>query len=516
MRAFANFAYPKLGRTSVFAALGSLLTATAQADVVVSTAQTQNMSCSGGVCSPTAIDAVLNVTDLENLLASGSVEVTTTGSGVQADNIAIGAGLQWSGASSLELDAYQSIAIGSLVKVSGASGLQVITDDGGVGGRLSFTNGGRISFKNLSSPLSINGISYSLVGDIASLAGAITANPSGDYALASNYSAKNDGTYSSAPIQTVFSGSFEGLGNAISKLKINDGNTTDSVGLFAQIGTGARVSDLRLNQVSVLGTVTSMGSLAGTNNGTIAGVSASGTLSAGYVYQTYPLVGGLVGNNLGTIAQSSSAANVSGVAFSFLGGLVGESSGEISLSYASGTVTGTNDGHAPGGYAAGLVGELVGGSIDQSFATGSVAGVQSWAAAGLVGLSDAAITHCYATGAVTAQPKGGGGSVIGLNYIGTAAQAYGTGLITAGRKGGFVLADESSSGSLTDAYWDTTTTGETNLAKGAGNMKNDPGITGLDDDQLKSGLPAGFDPAIWAQDANINNGWPYLINNPQP
>jgi hypothetical protein len=32
--------------------------------------------------------------------------------------------------------------------------------------------------------------------------------------------------------------------------------------------------------------------------------------------------------------------------------------------------------------------------------------------------------------------------------------------------------------------------------------------------QLKSGLPAGFDPTIWAEDPKINKGFPYLIANP--
>ncbi|HEY5048225.1 MAG TPA: hypothetical protein VII49_09415, partial [Rhizomicrobium sp.] len=81
----------------VFAAAG------AHADVTISSAQTQNMSCSGGVCTPTAKDAVLNVTDLTNLLASGNVEVTTTGSGVQANNIDVNAAFGWSSTSALSL-----------------------------------------------------------------------------------------------------------------------------------------------------------------------------------------------------------------------------------------------------------------------------------------------------------------------------------------------------------------------------------------------------------------------------
>src|ERR1700722_10279545 len=51
----------------------------AKADVLISSAPTSNMSCSAGVCVPTASDAVLNATDLENLLAAGNIKVTTTG-----------------------------------------------------------------------------------------------------------------------------------------------------------------------------------------------------------------------------------------------------------------------------------------------------------------------------------------------------------------------------------------------------------------------------------------------------
>jgi len=42
------------------------------------------------------------------------------------------------------------------------------------------------------------------------------------------------------------------------------------------------------------------------------------------------------------------------------------------------------------------------------------------------------------------------------------------------------------------------------------------GITGLTTQQLQSGLPTGFDPKIWAENPNINNGLPYLIANPPP
>lgn len=33
---------------------------------------------------------------------------------------------------------------------------------------------------------------------------------------------------------------------------------------------------------------------------------------------------------------------------------------------------------------------------------------------------------------------------------------------------------------------------------------------GLTTVELQSGVPPGFDPAIWAQDGGINGGFPYL------
>jgi hypothetical protein len=82
--------------------------------------------------------------------------------------------------------------------------------------------------------------------------------------------------------------------------------------------------------------------------------------------------------------------------------------------------------------------------------------------------------------------------------------------------GGLVGYDESPAGYITVSYWDMDTSGINNPAQGAGNVQNDPGITGLTDTQLKSSLPSGFDPAIWSQKKSLNNGYPYLINNPPP
>jgi hypothetical protein len=108
------FEVSPLLRTSVFATLSSFLAVVpgiAGAAVTISSQPTQNMNCAGGVCAPTAKDAVLNADDLQNMLASGNATVTTTGSGVQANDITVKAPVSWNTGSALTLDAYHSLTI---------------------------------------------------------------------------------------------------------------------------------------------------------------------------------------------------------------------------------------------------------------------------------------------------------------------------------------------------------------------------------------------------------------------
>ena len=207
-------------RISFCAAAISVAIPPALAAVVISSQATSNVSCSGGVCAPTAAKAVLNVVDLESLLASGNTEVTTTGSGVQAGTIALDAKLSWSAASTLELDAYQSITVQQPVSVMGSGGLTIDTNDGGSGGTFSFASNGSVAFQNLASPLTINGVSFTLVNSLPTLASAVNSTPAGAFALANSYDASQDGTYSQAPITETLEGAIEGLGNTISQLSI--------------------------------------------------------------------------------------------------------------------------------------------------------------------------------------------------------------------------------------------------------------------------------------------------------
>jgi hypothetical protein len=165
-----------------------------------------------------------------------------------------------------------------------------------------------------------------------------------------------------------------------------------------------------------------------------------------------------------------------------------------------------------------LVGDAQGGTYRQSFATGAVTGGDEANVGGLMGefVEGGIITDSYATGAASGGQDANVGGLVGDNYYGSMVSSYSTGSVTgqAGSYlGGVIGYDQSSARELTNTYWDTATSGITNLSQGAGNVPNDPGIEGLSSTQLQSGLPQGFRHEIWKEKVNINNGFPYLIAN---
>ena len=344
---------------------------------------------------------------------------------------------------------------------------------------------GGVTFTDLSVSPTINYVQYALVNSLPTLAAAIAANPSGNFALANPYDAGGDGTYSASPIPTNFLGSLEGFGNAISNISVNDNSSCCVGGLFQSISQ-ANIADVRLTNVSVA-SVQGAAGLAYESFGAIRGSSVTGSISGGGSGD----IAGLVADNYGSIEYSYSTAvvfagaTVNGIN---VGGLVGVEYGSTASSFATGAVSAGNG----SGNIGGLIGEDTSASNQYSpnecYATGSVSGGSGLNVGGLIGIDDfgngnQAPYGCYSTGAVS----GGGGSIIG-------------GLI--GVNNNFVY----------DNYWDTTTSG-TNVGVGLGNAS---GVTGLTTAQLQSGLPAGFDPRTWKENAKINNGLPYLIANPPP
>ncbi len=486
-------------------AMACMLAGGAHAAMTISSARTKHVNCSGGVCTPTRAHANLNVSDLVGLLASSDVTVK---SNATEPDIGILDPLTWASSHRLTLDAYHSIHVRAPVVVEGASGLTLITSDGVSGGDYTFNTvtSGSVTFWDLSSSLVINGNSYTLVGDIKTLASDLISGPFGPYALAKSYDASADGTYTNSPIESFGSSTLEGLGNEILNLTVQVSQGRHGYAALISVLSGT-VRDIGLANANISTTFGSAGAIAAYNpSGTIIHASASGTVTAAGKSSN---AGGLVGENYGQIVDSSADVTVDAA---HAGGLAGRNDREIDFCRATGSASSFLD-------AGGLVGwNLGGGRIYESYATGASTAVKEGASAGgLVGRneSNAWIFESYATGPATGNvPNTNAGGLVGVNKLKANIQrTYSTGSVSvvSGLAGGLIGLDRAS----TDiTYWDLDTSGITDPKQGAGDPYGDAAITGLTDAQLKSGLPAYFEPGVWGQNASINNGWPYLLANP--
>jgi hypothetical protein len=477
-------------RFALFALTVCVVAPACEASVTISTKATQNITCSAGICSPTAKQAVLNVSDLTNMLASGDVKIIT---GAGAVTITVESPFSWTSTSRLTLDAIYNVSFRAPVTVAGTGAVTITTNDGGSGGDLFFFPGAKLDFWDTRSSLVINGASYVLANDITSLA----ANAhKGVVALANDYDATKDHFHDFLPIHHL-RGTLEGLGHIIGNLSIEilHSNCAGFIG-----NSNGTVRDIALTKVVIDATgpdVGVTGAFAGCNEGVLKNISATGTVNAHDLCEA----AGLVGYNYSSGTISGSHADVSVYAESctwdttYVGGLVGYSKGIILSSYAEGNIIG-------GSVAGGLAGYCYG--CDQTFATGSVDGST---AGGLVGIAGN-VSNSYSSGMATGATVGGfaaKGCCITSSYSLGSAGGY------QGYSGGFIGRPDSPS-QLESNYWDEDTS-QTQIGCGDGDCS---GVTGLSDAQLKAGLPAGFDPAIWGRKKSINNGYPYLLANPPP
>ncbi|HEX4861715.1 MAG TPA: hypothetical protein VFV07_10795 [Rhizomicrobium sp.] len=179
--------------------------------------------------------------------------------------------------------------------------------------------------------------------------------------------------------------------------------------------------------------------------------------------------------------------------------LVGDNLGSVGNSYVSGTVS-ASQALDTGGAVACDFGTIFGVSADIA-TTGNTVG-------GLVGLEQGTIIDSMASGPVDAQagpnlPSGGG--LIGNAGPCTVQSSYSSGKVTSTNNLGG-LAGQAFGCTFTDVYWDPNTSGT-----GKGCVGSCDGVVGLTTKQLRSGLPAGFDPATWAENHKIENGLPYLL-----
>jgi hypothetical protein len=144
-------------------------------------------------------------------------------------------------------------------------------------------------------------------------------------------------------------------------------------------------------------------------------------------------------------------------------------------------------------------------------------------AGGLVGENaSAAVYNSYATGAVSGGDSAHVGGLLGshLNafFAPLLRSSYSIGAVsgdTNATVGGLIGQDDADT-RITHSYWDLDTSGISDPSQGAGNVRNDKGITGLTTDQFQSDLPKGFKNRVWSEKSTVNGGYPYLTGLPLP
>ena len=241
----------------------------------------------------------------------------------------------------------------------------------------------------------------------------------------------------SAPYMAVFDGGRHTIANLFINRPTSDlqaavdVNKSNYVGLFASLMSPGEVRHLRLTGVSVTGRG-NVGAVVGhITLGKVSNVSAAGEVSAvGSSGGDGEKAGGLVGSTgsaSALIEYSYSTATVT-AGDDYAGGLVGESKGEIRASYATGAATAT------GNYAGGLAGSADYSTfIIVSYATGAASGADY--VGGLVGRANGHIFYSYSRGAASSTSSPVGTSLGGL------------------------VGSWSGAGTITNSYWDVTTSG---------------------------------------------------------
>jgi hypothetical protein len=144
----------------------------------------------------------------------------------------------------------------------------------------------------------------------------------------------------------------------------------------------------------------------------------------------------------------------------------------VSGCHAAGTATGMNAGGLVGDNFGGYV--HGGGLVTNSYSIGSVTGVHS--AGGLIASTlYSSVTFCYSTGTVTGEVFAGG--LIGQHWYSSVTFCYSTGTVTGDNYvGGLVGSNEFGTGTVSNSFWDTETSGQVTSDGGTGKntteMKN--------------------------------------------
>ncbi len=261
-----------------------------------------------------------------------------------------------------------------------------------------------------------------------------------------------------------FTGSYNGQEYTISRLFIN--RMEENIGLFGYIYRST-LFNIGLTNIKIVGRK-NVGGLVGFSN-------ASSEI-----------------NNCFTTGSVSGNGSVGGIA-----GMINNYS-KVSDSYSNCSVTYAG-GHPWGDIFGGLVGYNYDSYTTNSFSTGSVNGNSN--IGGLVGYNFGTTRDCYATGRVEGDNNVGG--LIGFNRMGFVRSSYSTGFVKGNSETGGLIGHQYL-GEAVNSFWNTTTSGRTTSAGGAG--KNTTQMK-----SLSTFTDAGWDfQLIWGMHNTINNGYPHI------
>ncbi|WFE83342.1 GLUG motif-containing protein [Parabacteroides chongii] len=213
-----------------------------------------------------------------------------------------------------------------------------------------------------------------------------------------------------------FQGIFDGNGNTVSGVYINDNNDGANLGLFGYLGKGGKIENVGVVDSYVTGTgeQATVGGVCGSSEGSILSSYNAGSVEG---TQSPAFVGGVCGHSVGSISNSYNTGSVEGGDNISVGGVCGynssSSSISISNSYNTGSVTGGNKAKVGG------VCGSSNGFISNSYNIGSVEGTAALVG-GVCGKNDDArvgskISNCYNVGSVEGVESAQVGGVCGNN-----------------------------------------------------------------------------------------------------
>ncbi|WP_338088580.1 GLUG motif-containing protein [Marseilla massiliensis] len=227
-----------------------------------------------------------------------------------------------------------------------------------------------------------------------------------------------------ADYNNAYTGIFDGNGKTITGLTVNQ-EGTNYVGLIGYLGSGGKVQNVTLTDVSVTGYWYVGGVVGANDKGTVTACTASGSISGS------SRVGGVVGYNGGTMTGCTVSGSVSGD--SSVGGVVGWNGGTVTACYDTSDVSGYSD-------VGGVAGRNYYGTVTGCTSSGSVSG--SLNVGGVVGYNYGIVTACYWSG-LPDNDNGGATKVDGTTVTWqNAVDAMNTALQSAGSEWRYELTGE--------------------------------------------------------------------------